>query len=41
MARAFLIHLVGFETAEKIRGIIEASVVEQDEDEFAEFWDVV
>ena len=36
MAHAFLKHLVGDEIAETIRAGIEASVHEQDDDEFAE-----
>ena len=41
MAYAFMKHLVGLEAAEMIRGIIELSVHEQDDDEFAEFYKLV
>ncbi|EJD03100.1 class I glutamine amidotransferase-like protein [Fomitiporia mediterranea MF3/22] len=35
MANAFLVHLVGKDVAERIRGIVELSAKAQDEDEFA------
>ena len=38
MAHAFLKHLVGQEIATAIRGIVEVSAREQDDDEFAEFY---
>ena len=41
MANAFLVHLVGEETARTIRGIVEASAREAGDDEFAEFYGLV
>ncbi|KZV91513.1 class I glutamine amidotransferase-like protein [Exidia glandulosa HHB12029] len=40
MAAAWLEHLVGKETAMKIRGVTEVSVRAADEDEWAEYWGV-
>ena len=41
MGNAFLVHLVGAESATKIRGIVEASAHEQGDDEFAAFHGLV
>lgn len=41
MANAFLIHLVGEEVARTIRGVIELSARNQDDDEFAAFYGLV
>ena len=41
MASAFLEHLVGTEVATAIRGVVEASVKRDDEDEFAAFYGLV
>jgi len=41
MAYAFLKHLVGVEIAEPIRGIVELSVHDEGDDEFAEFYKLV
>ena len=41
MANAFLVHLVGEEIARTIRGIVELSARERDDDEFAEFYGLV
>lgn len=41
MTNAFLTHLVGEEIAKQIRGIVELSEREQDDDEFAAFHGLV
>lgn len=41
MANAFLIHLLGEETAEFIRGVIELSARNQDDDEFAAYYGLI
>ena len=41
MGYAFMEHLAGHEVAEKVRGIIELSIHAQDDDEFAEFYNLV
>lgn len=41
MANAFLVHLIGKSSADKIRGVIEAATKEEGDDEFAGFWGLV
>lgn len=41
MANAFLVHLVGEETTKKIRGVVEAGVRAEGDDEYAEFYGLV
>lgn len=41
MAHAFLKHLVGDETTNVIRGIVEVGVRDADDDEFAEFHNLI
>ena len=41
MAYAFLVHIEGKEVAEALRGAIELSLKEADDDEFAEFFGLV
>ena len=41
MANAFLVHLVGEETAQALSGLIEARAREAGDDEFADFYGLV
>lgn len=41
MGYAFLVHLVGAELANTIRGIVELGIHNESDDEFAEFYKLV
>lgn len=41
MANAFLIHLNGEDFSKAVRGVVELSAKGEDEDEFAEFYNLI
>lgn len=41
MANAFLQHLIGKEDTKTIIGVVELSARGEEDDEFAEYWDLV